>query len=81
MLYNGWDRPVAHMWVRKKGIYYMYFTKTNCIFADSPTKTMDNVNGNMPIILDIVKKNQNIQIPSASDFRRHIQKTRHLPNS
>jgi len=27
----------------------MYFTKTNCIFADSPTKTMDNVNGNVPI--------------------------------
>jgi hypothetical protein len=55
----------------------MYFTQTNCIFADSPTKTVDNVNGNIPIILYIVKKNQNIQIPSASDFRRHIQGTRH----
>jgi hypothetical protein len=40
--------------VRKRGIYY--FTKTNCIFADSPTKTMDNVNGNIHIILDTLKK-------------------------
>jgi hypothetical protein len=34
----------------------MYFTETNCIFADSPTKTMDNVNSNIPTILDTVKK-------------------------
>lgn len=51
-----WDRPFAHMWVRKKGTYYMYFIKTICIFADSPNKTVDNVNGNIPIILDTVKK-------------------------
>jgi len=55
------------MWVRKKGTYYMYFIKTNCIFADSPNKTMD-VNGNIPIILDTAKKNENIQIPTTSDF-------------
>jgi hypothetical protein len=34
----------------------MYFKGINCIFADSPTKTVDNINGNIPIILYIVKK-------------------------
>lgn len=34
----------------------MYFTKTNCIFVDFPTETMDNIHGNIPTILDIVKK-------------------------
>lgn len=44
------------MWVRKKGTYYTYFTKTNCIFAASTTKTMGNVNGNIPTISETVKK-------------------------
>ena len=51
-----WDRPFAHKWVRKKGTYYMYFTKTNYIFAYTTTKTMDDVNGNIPTILDTVTK-------------------------
>jgi hypothetical protein len=57
------------MWVRKKGIYYTYFTKTNCIFADSPTTTMDNVNGNIPIILDTVKYKSQAQVILEGTFK------------